>query len=142
MVDWIVSELPGLIVAFALGLCGQWIWARFYVAKRDLEAEHRQKEREFLQLLENVINEIDFNCKPGIGDEKCLFRLAAHALLADSLNIKLSSEMKENIKLILYEGGLCNAGRLQNGITPNRVKEMSRLLKKQLWQFMPAEKTE
>lgn len=141
MFDWLLEVSPVLIVGIILGKCGDWLWQKFYVAKRNLESESAHQEIEFQQLLYKVIDEIDSNCMRGVGDEKCPFRLTEHTSLALSLNQKLPKETKASIKLILDEARLCNAGRLQNGVTPNRVKEMGKLLKNQLRELLPAEKS-
>lgn len=82
-------------------------------------------------MLQRVVEEVDYNNTPGIGDERAHFRLDAHReLYTSGLHYQGFNEVKMLIGEILRLGGLCNAGRISGDVRPGIVKAKCSEVKK------------
>ena len=78
-------------------------------------------------LVKTVLKEAEYNKTPGIGDERCPFRLDGHyKLLSSTLSKILSQDVLTLLREITRGGGLCNGGRIGGAIVPGTIKREKR----------------
>ncbi len=78
------------------------------------------------KLVKTVLEEAEYNKTPGIGDERCPFRLDGHyKLLSSPLSKVLSQDILTLLREITRGGGLCNGGRIGGAVVPGTIKGKS-----------------
>lgn len=82
-------------------------------------------------LINNLLNEIEYNISPGVGCPKCLFEFIYHNEL---LNSKIRPDLHDSFRELIKHMKLCNAygtiRRLKH--PPGSVKTQSKILKAHL----------
>jgi hypothetical protein len=124
---YILSQIPGIVVGIFIALFTNYLWKLF---------EDKQNNKIiFRELKEHVIDEIEYNCKPSVGNSQCPFKLEFHKKISNNHN--LSTELKNEIKELIYNAELCNAhGSLRNlKVSPGGVKAASKKLKADILQI-------
>lgn len=134
-----LGQVAGFLVVVSSTLFANWLWQK-YTAKIELKNEMIEERQTFLAIARKVIEETEYNCTSGIGDDACPFQLEAHhELLCCNLMDCLPKNTKSLVREIVRLGGLCNGGRTSRKVTPGAVKVKSLELKEELQKMVEVE---
>lgn len=138
-VQKVLSQVFGFLFVVSSTLFANWIWQK-YTSEIDLKTEMVVERSVFHTTIKRVLEESDYNCTAGIGDEKCPFKLEAHQeLLSASQVDTLPKNSKDLLRDIIRMGGLCNGGRTGKKANPAMVKSKCLELKDHLMAILAAE---
>jgi hypothetical protein len=85
------------------------------------------------ELIEQLENELDYNCTPGVGNSDCPFNLEKHQQFLDNYKFSNNDDKNELKNLIKY-AKLCN-GKRTPAVKPGNVKGLSKTFKAKLQSF-------
>jgi|GEM_PF-6764262 len=118
MTNYYIEMLKPIVAHFII----ERLWSSY--------SSRNQTKENFINSINEAIKEINYNCKAGVGNTECNFRIDAHKILSKEKS--LDKETASFLIDIIDAAQLCNSYGRRRHVKPGHVKTWSQALRNQL----------